>query len=385
MIKVLVLYLIKIFLLPLKILPTKKNSIFFLSYQGKQYSCNPMAIYEYMNSHFSKLEFIWGMYDSTKVMNCSPVNTLKCIKPNTFAYFKRLITAKYVLTNIPLPVYIPKKTGTLWINTWHGGGAFKKVEYPVTNLYAKIARNIQTKHTDYYISSSRKFTEVMSSSTGIPESKFIEIGMPRNDVFFSSAEEKNCIREKIVSLYNIPKNSFIVLFAPTYRGKSARYSQKFAFKLDAEALKTAFKNRFGKDVVIIVRSHHAIKGALESIDGILDGTSYPDMQDLLVACDSLITDYSSCIWDFSLTGKPGFLFVPDVTEYECSRGLYTPVSEWAFDYATTNDGLCRLIENYDDVKAACKREAYLERLGSCDRGTALQAVADILMKKNFEV
>lgn len=383
MIKILVLYLIKFFLLPLKILPTKKNSILFLSYQGKQYSCNPRAIYEYMNSHFSNLEFIWGIYDSTKVLDCSSANTLKWVKPNTFAYFKRLVTAKYVITNIPLPVYIPKKTDTVWVNTWHGGGAFKKVEYPVTNLYAKIARNIQNKHTDYYISSSKKFTEIMSKSTGIPESKFIEIGMPRNDVFFSSTEEKNYIREKIVNLYAIPKNSFIVLFSPTYRGKSAQDSQKFAFKLDADAVKNAFKNRFGKDVVIMIRSHHAIKEALESIDGILDGTSYPDMQDLLVACDSLITDYSSCIWDFSLTDKPGFLFVPDIVEYECKRGLYTPVSDWAFDYATTNDGLCRLIESYDDVKATYKREAYLERLGSCDKGTALQAVANILKGKKY--
>lgn len=382
MIKIVVLYMIRFILSILKILPLKKNSIFFLSYQGKQYSCNPRAIYEYMNSHFSGLEFIWGIYDSTKVINCSSVNALKCAKPKTFAYFKRLVTAKYVITNIQLPVYIPKKHDSIWINTWHGGGAFKKVEYPATNLYSKIARNIQMKHTDCYISSSRKFTEVMSKSTGFQESTFIEIGMPRNDVFFSSAEEKNRIREKVVSLYNIPRSSFIVLFAPTYRGKSARYPQKCAFKLDTDKVKTAFKNRFGKDVVIIVRSHHAAKDALESVDGIIDGTSYPDMQDLLVACDSLITDYSSCIYDFSLSGKPGFLFVPDIVEYEYSRGLYTPVSEWAFDYAATNDGLCRLIENYDDEKAAYKRNAYLERLGSCDKGTALQAVADILMKEN---
>lgn len=372
MIKLFILYAIKFFLSFLRIFPLRKNQFFFMSYGGTQYSCNPRSIYEYLDSHFSGMTFVWGIFDSKKIKKISSSNKMECICPNTLRYFKKLITSEYVITNIQLPTYIPKKKKSIWINTWHGGGAFKKVEYPSVNLYSKITKRIQIKHTDFYISSSKKFTEVTSASTEIPKNKFLEIGMPRNDVFFASEQIKNNIRKEVFDFFGISYSSFAVLFAPTYRGKTVKNSRKFDFQLDIEKVKSVFEKRFGKKVALIVRAHHATKETVQGMTGIIDGTSYSDMQDLLVAADALITDYSSCIFDFSLSKKPGFLFVPDLETYENERGFYTQINEWPFPYAKSNEKLCKLIENYDGSLAEKKRVEYLEKIGSVEKGTSTE-------------
>ncbi len=349
-----------------KVFPIKKNQFFFISYQGKQYSCNPRAIYEYWCNCNEDNEYIWCVNKNIAV----PVingRRLICVEPKTLKYFYYLITSHFVFTNIQLPTYIPKKKQSVWINTWHGGGAYKRVDTPESNLYEKVTKNIQIENTNYYISSSEKFTEVMSESTGIPKEKFLGIGMPRNDVFFSTEDRKNSIRNKILSEYGIDNNTFCVLYAPTYRGKLN--SGDFHNELDMEMMADAFSQRFKKKIVFLIRAHHASGNGVESPYAI-NVSNYPDMQDLLVCVDSLITDYSSCIWDFALTGKPGFLFVPDLEVYESKRGLYMDIKDWCYEYAKTNQDLKEIICKFDSDTSRKKINNYLLKMNSYDTGSA---------------
>ena len=100
------------------------------------------------------------------------------------------------------------------------------------------------------------------------------------------------------------------------------------------------------------------------------------MQELLYACDVFITDYSSTIWDFSLTYKPGFLFVPDLDEYRKERSFYTDPGTWAFPLARNNDELCERIEQYNDESNRMKIDAHHKLLGNKETGHARELIAE---------
>lgn len=339
-----------------------------MSYAGSQYSCNPRAIYEYMDKIKEGFVFVWAAKNNVTIKQTSDKNKLKIVRPGTFYFYLYLITSKYVFTNIQLPTFIPKKNNSIWINTWHGGGAFKKVEYPSINIYAKITKKLQSKQTDFYISSSQMFTKVMSASTEIPKSKFLEIGMPRNDIFFINNSEIDIIKKTVRNRYKIPEDNFIVIYAPTYRGDA--HAGKFNMELDILKVIDALKTKYKKNISFLVRSHHTVSSNFEISENFIDVTDYSDMQDLLITADCLITDYSSCIWDFSLTKRPGFLFVPDLQEYIESRGLYMDITEMPYPYAENNDDLINVIlnENSDSTKA--KINEYFRIMINYDKGTA---------------
>lgn len=376
MIKLIILYVIKFILSFFKLFPLKKNQCFFMSYNGTQYSCNPRAIYEYLNNIKENMIFVWATVGGLNIPSYDSKNKLVIVKSNTIKYYFYLITSKYVFVNIELQTYLPKKKKSIWINTWHGGGAFKRVEYPAINLYAKVTKRIQCKHTDYYISSSEIFTKVMASSTGFPKKKFWEIGMPRNDIFFENERVKYGIKKRVFSALNIPNDYFVVLYAPTYRGIAK--DGEFEMTLDIESVKKAFERRFSKKIAFLIRSHHAVKHNARISEQFIDASVYPDMQDLLIVADSLITDYSSCIFDFALTKKPGFLFAPDLENYRQNRGFYTDISEWAFAFSKNNEELCELINTYDEPIAIKKCQKYLEDIGSFENGSSLEHIEKLV-------
>ena len=100
------------------------------------------------------------------------------------------------------------------------------------------------------------------------------------------------------------------------------------------------------------------------------------MQELLLISDVLITDYSSSIWDFSLTGKPAFLFTPDLDAYTGERDFYTPIDSWPYPYSEDMDGFVKLIEAYDAQASEEKIRAHHQKLGNCESGAAAKACAD---------
>lgn len=97
---------------------------------------------------------------------------------------------------------------------------------------------------------------------------------------------------------------------------------------------------------------------------------YPDMQELLCATDILITDYSSCMWDFSLMYKPCFIYANDLEEYKIERNFHTPIKEWPFPLSINNDELIKNINDFDNNKYIKKVKEHHEKLGSYENGQA---------------
>lgn len=104
------------------------------------------------------------------------------------------------------------------------------------------------------------------------------------------------------------------------------------------------------------------------------------MQCLLSIADVLITDYSSSIWDFCITEKPGFIFCPDLHEYAYNRGFYTPMEKWPYEYAETIDDLCRVIASYDGNVNKKRIITHIKELGTYENGDAVAQILQLISR-----
>lgn len=107
-------------------------------------------------------------------------------------------------------------------------------------------------------------------------------------------------------------------------------------------------------------------------------TKYPDIQELLAVADCMISDYSSCIFDYLLTKRPAFLFTTDIEEYNTERGFYYPLETTPFLIAHDNDELMLNIKNFENAKYIEKCNSFLNDKGCIENGTASEKVADLI-------
>lgn len=362
------------------VFPIKNNRVVFSSYSGKQYSCNPKYISIYLNEHYhDQLKYIWVIKDPKKSSNF-PSN-VKLVKYNSLQYFYYVMTCNVFVLNGLSISYIPFRKKQTVIGTWHGGGAYKKggldvIDTPIARKNAQLI----SLNVNYIISSCKKFTESMCSAFLLDKNKFLEIGMPRNDLLFIHASA--CLEKKIKDFYSIPITAKIVLYAPTFRSKigSIEYGfEKGEYDLNIQGTLQSLQHRFGGQWFLMFRSHYHLK-KVDSLKNIIDVTDYHDMQELLLVADVLINDYSSSMWDFSLTGKPCFIYAKDIKEYEKVRGFYTSLDAWPFPLATNNDELICNIEHFDYGDYKTKIDRHHNDLGCCETGEASKIVGDKIYK-----
>lgn len=354
------------------ILPVKKNRIYLSADKGSGIRCNPLYIYKCMKRKYpGKFEYIW-QYDGV-----SSESDTVYVKPGSFKDLFYMLTSKVLISNDGFGSFIPKRKTQTFINTWHGGGAYKKsgVDFITDQHPVDLKINqICGKQTDMFVSSSRKFSEVMSKAKMVPKKRFVECGMPRNDFLLNGTNED--ISSKVKEYFHIDKNANIILFAPTYRGEEQ--TAKFHSELNTEACLKALQERFGGKWVFLMRKHHFVKNT--DFVGCINASDYPDMQELLYAADAFITDYSSTIWDYSLMFKPGFLFVPDLAQYSKERSFYTNPETWAFPLAETNEEMVSLIKEYDEEKNRAKIKQHHKLLGYKESGRSAEWIADKIME-----
>ena len=371
-IKVIVRNILKIFWL----LPIDSKKIYFRSYKGSNMSCNPLYIFMYMHEKYHDYKYIWYLNHE---LDNQFTNT-RFVKKNTFLWIKEVLTSKFLIVNDFLYAYLPYRKEQIIIETWHGGGAYKKVDSVALfnrNEREQHFRIIQylNKYLTAFISSNLKFTSVMCETLGQKKEIFLSIGMPRNDIFFNEHTIRQ-FKAKICSKYALNENNLIILYAPTYRGKVNSVS--FKNNLDISLIKHQFEVKYGKQVTLIFRGHYSIKNISVSCYD-QDVSEHPDMQELLCAADILITDYSSAMWDYSFLYRPCFLFVPDLDEYMENRGFYTDPYSWGFPICKTNQDLVNSISQFDEQLFVEAMKKHHKDLGSYENGTATQKIVDFII------
>lgn len=360
----------------LKLFPIKTNRILFMSYGGKEFSCNPRAMYEYLKSLEEEFEFIWAINDFSKIPDGEKV--IKVNPKNYVKYWFYQATSKYAFNNYGFDPYLKRK-GTVWINTWHGGGAFKRINWKL-NMYPALKQRkiLSGKTTDIYVSSSGVFTDFQSVDEFMDKDKFMPTGMPRNDAFFIPQKVEE-MRAKGRTFFNFTDEDFVVLYAPTYRGLEE--TREYDLNFDFHSAYKRFCELTGKNVAFLFRAHRSMLHNCDlKNDFIIDATDYADMQDLLCAADFLITDYSSSIWDYSLLGKPCMLFTPDLKKYQGERGFYTPIESWPYNFFESNEDF---IKNLTLAVDREKTSSYQNLVGSYETGHACEKLWKICMEGKF--
>ncbi len=369
--------------------PVKKNKVVFMHYNNA-YNCNPAYICDEILRQKLPWELVY--VSDKKKMKQFPLpypKGVKIVRRNSLEHFYEMASAKIWVDNaVCFPwEYLPKKKNQIYIDTWHGSMGLKRIDKDkiVSNKWAKAAKRVN-KITDFMISNSTFETEVYRSTYWPnPKIEVLEYGHPRNDILFSDEDTKNQIKKKICDFYGIDYDCKLILYAPTFRDEG----NLDCYDIDYNCLLKAVTERFGGKWKVLNRFHFKVANALKTLSSvrdnpdILDGNAYGDIQELMLISDMGITDYSSWICDFVLTGKPGFIYANDLSDYNDERGFYYPLESTPFAIAENNDEMENNILNFNEAEYERKKEKFLDDRGCAEHGDAARKVVE-LMKKYIE-
>ncbi|HET9851264.1 MAG TPA: CDP-glycerol glycerophosphotransferase family protein [Candidatus Limnocylindrales bacterium] len=272
-----------------------------------------------------------------------------------------LATARlFVVDDYFLPMYaIEPRAGTTFVQAWHASGAFKKFGYSVLDKsFGQSEEDVAQLpiHTNYdrCLVSSMRFAPAYAEAFRQPLERFdSSTGIPRTDLLFG--ERRAAAEARVRAAYPGLDGRRVILYAPTFRGESAIVARQ-PVDLDLRALRDALE----EDHVVLLRQHPFVRRSTtlgpELADFVLDASGHPDIHELMLVSDVLVTDYSSAIYEFSLLGRPMLFFAPDLEAYEGERGFY-------FDYRSGVPG--PVFETTAEVAAYLRAGEFdLERVAS---------------------
>ncbi|MBQ7871382.1 MAG: CDP-glycerol glycerophosphotransferase family protein [Oscillospiraceae bacterium] len=358
-----------------RMLPMQNNKVVFSSYGGKGFGGNPKAVAQALLALDSDLDLVWMTRD-TKAPLPKGVRPCKFGSPQAV---RELSTAKVWVDDSRSGAHY-KRPGQFYLQTWHGF-ALKHIERAAED-HLPASYIAQCKQDSAFIdlipSNSSFMTRVYREDFWY-DGEIAEFGSPRNDIFF---RDNRVLSEQVRTFFGLPREQKLLLYAPTFRADGS----VSAYRLDAEAALRACAQRFGGQWTALIRLHPnaaAQSAGLFPYDGrgIIDATAYPDMQELLVATNLLITDYSSSMFDYALQGKPCIQFALDIEAYKNDRNFYFALDELPFPLTRDNAALCRCIERLDPAAQRQTWERFAREQGFCEDGHAAERCAHWILSR----
>ena len=304
-------------------LPIQKGVVLFDSFNGKVIGDNPLDIFLELQKVRPDLKFYWTTAAHTK----APVGAIG-VHFESRQWLDLLASAEYIVANTSLPWYFRKVAGQTYLQTWHGTPLKRLVhDIPPGSLTKSYLDTMDREAAawDYLISPSPFCSEVLPRAfryTG----EVLETGYPRNDRLKThTAADRQKIRE---CLGVTDSKTVLILYAPTWRDykRTATGNWDLVSYIEPDI-------KLPEGFQIMFRGHtntHNVNSE-KAAGTALDVTKYPDVAELYIAADVLITDYSSVMFDFTVTGKPVIFLAPDLERYESERGFY-------FDFEGTAPG-----------------------------------------------
>jgi CDP-glycerol glycerophosphotransferase len=299
-------------------------------------------------------------------------------------YYDALARARYVVSNDVMPDHYVKRPGSRYLQTWRGT-PLKRIGFDVEHLEASSPRYLDELRADVaawdqLVSPNRYSTEIFRHAFGY-DGAVLETGYPRNDVFFAPNVE--AIRAQVRASLGIAPDRRVILWAPTWRDDqrddAGRYSLPLPFEL------STWDRILSPDDLLLFRGHQLLRGTsaglLRDLRSVRNVTLYPDIQDLFLAADVLITDYSSAMFDFANTGRPMVLYAWDLEAYrDRVRGFYIDFeSEAPGPLVTDLDGLHDAISGASASTQWQQRyDRFVERYCALDDGKAAARVVDAM-------
>lgn len=356
--------------------PIKSNKILLQNFLGDSYGRNPKYIAEYLLKIDPDLDLVWAVRNSEKAK--SVPSYIRTVRYGSFDYYRELGTAHVWVDNNDKSIFSRKRKGQIYVQTWHGIGPFKKIMFDAPDKFSKSSLYVTEYNSsieDIMISASA-FNTLQYRRAFHFNNEVYESGYPRNDIIIYPGN----IKDRVCNRLKINSQLKMALYAPTFRNND------FNISINIDSTISALEKRFGGRFAFVVHQHPNDKSIYKN-GKYIDARSYDDIQELLAASDVLITDYSSIMWDFSISGKPVFLFHPDKYQYEANdRDFYISFDDMPYIESENNEDLAKKILEFDEKEYKNNLESFLSRWGSFDKGNAADKVARkiVSMIENYD-
>ncbi|MER5624206.1 CDP-glycerol glycerophosphotransferase family protein [Streptosporangium sp. NPDC002544] len=330
------------------------DAIVYVAYDGRQYEGNVRAIYEERVRRGDAGEHIWVVKDGAFTppgpaeLGFGEGEGPTVVRAGSREHYAVLARSRYVVTNGFLPPWFRAREDQTVVQTWHGTPV-KRLGNDLPHMSrdprppAWHRQAVEVRGWDLLVSQSPWATRVLRKAFGY-QGEVLESGYPRNDVLVAPDRDEMAARMR--ARLGIAEGARVVLYAPTYRD----YDRKNAsIRLDlAEAHRV-----LGPGHEFLIRAH-SMQAAPNVPAGLgRDVTTYPDITDLLLITDVLITDYSSVMFDFAATGRPMLFFTHDLQRYSSKRGMYLDLAaEAPGPLLSTGAEVIKALRSIDEVTAA---------------------------------
>lgn len=311
------------------------NLILFNCFGGKKYDDSPKSIYERMISdeRFDSYKLVWALQNPSAMVLPGRATV---IKSDSFKYFVTALRARVWITNSSMERGLSfKKKKTLCFNTWHGT-AIKLMGIDISSDNQSFKSRALVR-ADIMLAQGQYDVDIFSKAFCLPSSVFRKIGLPRNDILsnYSIADV-----ERIKNEIGIEKGKIVLLYAPTFREFTKGDSHEVVLNIPMNL--GFWQERLGEKYIVLFRAHYEVAKHMKVDDHSLfiDVSSYPNLNDLMIVSDALISDYSSIYFDYSIMHKPMYCYAYDYEEYTEKRGMYIDLN---------NELPCQIHRREEDV------------------------------------
>ena len=325
-----------------------RPAVFMESFGGRSGGDNPAAICEDLAAHDVRAPLWWSVVDGTVPVPSGAVPVVV----GSQEWVEALRTSRVIVTNDHLPDWFSKREGQHLLQTWHGT-PIKKLLHDaapgsVSLRYQRLMAR-QVRQWDLLLAQNREAEQRLRRALGY--SGQVRVGeYPRNVRLLGGIEVGRRVRSDL----GIGEEQRVILYAPTWRER-LRHPEGLAGHSNGQGLRGEVYPAHRTDAVVLMRTHHMNR--VRPGPGLVDVSRYPSIEELMMAADVLVSDYSSIFLDFALTGKPAVVYVPDLEHYrDVERGLY---GDWprrsglpvALDHDELTFHLNRILGDFD-VQAA---------------------------------
>jgi CDP-glycerol glycerophosphotransferase (TagB/SpsB family) len=342
----------------------------FSAYWDRGYACNPAAIETAVRELAPHIRTAW--VTSARYAHTVPAGVRR-LEPGSAAYWKALARASYLVSNVNWHRRYAKRPGQVNVQTHHGTPlkhmGVDLLQHPAAARgmdFARLLRHVD--RWDYSVSAGRHSSLVWERAYPAAFT-CLEYGQPRTDVFHrATPQDVLALRDRL----GVPRTATALHYAPTHRD----YERSWRPALDLARL----AEELGPGVTLLLRTHYFHAGSQPAASvhpRVLDVSAHPSAEEVCLASDGLITDYSSLMFDYAGLDRPIVLYVPDWETYRATRGVY-------FDVTATPPGLvARTPEELTDIlatgawsgpRAAALRSAFRRRFSPYDDGHAAERV-----------
>jgi CDP-glycerol glycerophosphotransferase len=333
------------------LLPVDRSSALYAAYWYRGVACNPAAIADKAAELAPQVRALW-VVDASRVDSLPPGTPH--VVPGTFGYYRALARARYLINNVNWPNWVVKRRGTTHVMTHHGTPlktmGLDQLDYPGGVRDHDFAGQMRRADRWDFSVTANAHTTIAWERAYPCSYETLEVGYPRNDrLATATPQDRAAARERL----GLGVGDRVVLYLPTHR----EWLPKGASVLDAERLAAAL----GPGTVVLNRAHY--------FSGEVDSTP---VEELYLAADVLLTDYSSAMFDFAVLDRPIVVFAPDWPVYRELRGVYFDLlAERPGPVATDFNQLVQIFrdESWDDAARAAfrRRFCYLDDGGAAER------------------